>query len=198
MGIGKGTVYDWIKKTAEEMLKSGKLGSFYELDELHWFIKKKANTETKENVYLMTMISHEPRMIVGFEVAMDKGAAHIQRIVDGAPEADFYRTDGAHAYLDVIFPGDHVRYIRDKKDTHNVESTNADLRHYIPVLARRSRCFCRSLETLQAVIEVFVDAYNAFGTAKLKHRVPVMHQSLDYPKHLHKFHDPRCSILDFL
>jgi hypothetical protein len=180
------------------MLKSGKLGSAYELDELYWFINKKAETETKENVYLMTMICPEPRMIVGFEVAMDKGAVHIQRIVDSAPEADFYRTDGYFGYLDVVFPGDHVRNVRDKKDTHNVESINADLRTFIPVLARRSRCFCRSLETLQAVVEVFVDAYNAFGVAKLKHRVPVVHRSLDHSKHLHKFRDPICSVLDFL
>ncbi len=190
-----------LKKTVEELLKSGKpggIGSSYELDELYWFIKQKANTETKENCYLMTMICPEPRMIVGFEVAMDKGAAHIQNIVDGTPEADFYRTDGYHGYLDVVFPGDHVRNTRDKKDTHNVESINADLRHYIPVLRRRSRCFCRSLETLQAVIEVFVDAYNAFGVAKLRRRIPTQHKSLEQPKHLHKFRDPPFSVLDFL
>ena len=56
MGIGKGTVYSWIKKTAEEVLKSGKQGSIFEFDELYWFIKKKAETETRENVYLMTMV----------------------------------------------------------------------------------------------------------------------------------------------
>jgi len=177
--------------------KSGELGSAYELDELYWFIKKKAETESRENVYLMTMICPEPRRIVGFEVAMDKSAVHVQTIVDSAPEADFYRTDGNVGYLDVVFPGDHVRNIRDKKDTHNVESINADLRHYIPVLARRSRCFCRSAETLRAVVEVFVDAYNAFGMAKLKRRVPVAHSSSEHTKHLHKFRDPTCSILDF-
>ena len=61
-----------LKKTAEELLKSGKQGSFYVLDELYWFINKKADTETKENVYLMTMICPEPRMIVEFEVAIAK------------------------------------------------------------------------------------------------------------------------------
>ena len=43
-------------------------------------------------------------------------------------------------------------------------------RHYIPVLARRSGCFCRSLETLEAVIAVFIDAYNRFGEAKMIYR----------------------------
>ncbi|MBP0967883.1 MAG: hypothetical protein J5722_09630, partial [Oscillospiraceae bacterium] len=44
------------------------------------------------------------------------------------------------------------------------------LRHYIPILARRSRCFPRSLETHRAVVEVFAEAYNRFGLAKFKYR----------------------------
>jgi IS1 family transposase len=108
----------------------------------------------------MTMISREPRQIVGFDVQFDKGVFRLQGIVDKAPEAKNYSTDGNPSYLDVIFPGKHKRNIRDKSDTHIVESINADLRHYISGLARRSRCFYRSLETLQAVLEVFVDAYS--------------------------------------
>ena len=63
-----------------------------------------------------------------------------------------------------------MRNIHNKNDTFTVESVNADLRHYIPLLRRRSRCFPRKLETLQAVLTVFVDAYNAFGVAKMKFR----------------------------
>ena len=70
----------------------------------------------------------------------------------------------------MIYPGVHVRNVKNKSDTYTVEGINADLRHYIPVLARRSRCFARSLETLYAVVEVFVDAYNRFGKAKYKYR----------------------------
>ena len=146
----------------------------------------------------MTMIRSEPRQIVGFEVRFDKSAVHIQSIVDNAPWAKTYCTDGYTGYLDVVFPGRHIRNIRDKHDTHTVESINADLRHYIPVLARRSRCFCRRLETLQAVIEVFVDAYNKFGSAKLKYRLPTQHKSGNTGKHLHKFRDPPFGIQDFL
>ena len=123
----------------------------------------------------MTAINREPRQIVGFEVRADKRACHIQKIVDSIPWAEEYCTDGYVGYLDVIFPGKHIRNMRDKSDTHNVESINTDLRHYIPVLARRSRCFCRKLETLQAVIEVFVDACNKFGPAKLLYRKPAVH-----------------------
>ena len=45
---------------------------------------------------------------------------------------------------------------------------NVDLRHYIPILVRRSRCFARKLEMLHAV---FVDAYNKFGKTKRMYRL---------------------------
>lgn len=118
----------------------------------------------------MTMVSREPRQIVGFDVALDKSPERIQNIVDNAPDAEYYCTDGYNGYIDIAYPGKHIRNIHDKSDTFTVEGVNADLRHYIPVLARRSRCFPRSLETLKAVVAVFVDAYNRFGLAKFKSR----------------------------
>jgi IS1 family transposase len=146
----------------------------------------------------MTMISREPRQIVSFDVQFDKRSFRLQDIVDNAPDAENYCTDGYAGYLDVVFPGRHIRNIHDKSDTHIAEGINADLRHYIPGLARRSRCFYRCLETFQAVMELFVDAYNKFGEAKLKYRVPVKHKSPNPKKHLHKFRDPPFSVLDFL
>ncbi|MDR0937443.1 MAG: hypothetical protein LBM98_12275, partial [Oscillospiraceae bacterium] len=100
----------------------------------------------------------------------DKSSKHIQAMVDAAPEAEKYCTDGYTGYLDVAYPGKHIRNVRDKSDTFTVEGVNADLRHYIPILARSSRCFPRKLETLQAVLAVFAEAYNRFGVAKLKWR----------------------------
>ena len=69
------------------------LPSERELDELYWFVGKKGTCETRENVYLITMISRNPRLIVGFDVASDKSSERIQNIVDNSPEADFYYTD---------------------------------------------------------------------------------------------------------
>ncbi len=91
-------------------------------------------------------------------------------MVDAAPEAEVYCTDGYNGYLDVVFPGKHIFNIHNKNDTFTVEGVNADLRHYIPTLARRSRCFPRKLENLQAVLTVFVHAYNRFGRHKDRYR----------------------------
>ena len=141
-----------------------------ELDELYWFVGRKRPSEMRRNVYLMTAVSRNPRKIVGFDVSFDKCAERIQNMVDAAPPAEVYYTDGYSGYVDVVYPGHHGRNMHDKSDTFTVEGVNADLRHYIPLLARRSRCFARKLETLQAVVALFVAAYNQFGEAKAKFR----------------------------
>ena len=159
---------------------------YIELDELYWFVERKSKSETRENIYVMTAVSRKPRQIVGFDVAFDKSPARIQNIVDNAPTAEKYCTDGYLGYVDVVYPGRHIRNVRDKSNTFTVEGVNADLRHYIPLLARKSRCFARKLETLKAVLEVFVDAYNRFGEAKAKFRINLLSRELPF------------SVLDFL
>ena len=165
--------------------------SDFELDEIFWFTSRRDDTETGVNAYIMTMISRIPRQIVGFAVDNCKAQATIQRIIDSVPSAGTYHTDGYYGYADVDFIGRHNQNFHNKNDTHNVESINADLRHYIPGLRRRSRCFYRTLETFQAVLSIFVDAYNKFGEAKLKHRTrrsPNLPKRIEYP----------FSMLDFL
>lgn len=166
-GMSKANVYNRIKKTIEVVDNSPEI---FELDELYWFINKKENTRTRENVYIITMIRRKPRQIVGFDAGPDKASKRIQEIADAGPEADKYCTDGYVGYLDAVFPGEHIHNLHNKKDTFTVEGINADLRHFIPLLRRRSRCFARSIETLTAVTEVFVEACNRFGLAKFKYR----------------------------
>ena len=156
-----------LKKTAQILEADYQ---YLELDELYWFVERKPRTKAKENVYVITMVSREPRQIVGFDVARDKSFERIQAVVDNAPDAKSYCTDGYFGYIDIAYPGCHIRNISNKNDTFTVESVNADLRHYIPILARRSRCFARTLETMRAVLDVFVDAYNRFGAAKRTYR----------------------------
>lgn len=110
------------------------------------------------------------KLTVGFDAAFDKSPERIQKIVDNGPDAECYCTDGYLGYIDVVYPGKHIRNACNKSDTFTVESINADLRHYIPILRRRSRCFPRKLEKLRAVLELFVQAYNDFGIAKMNFR----------------------------
>ena len=170
----------------------------FEMDELFWFIKKKERTQTKENTYVILLISTNPRQIVGYNIGQKRNAKIMQGIVNNAIEAESYATDGNFTYKNVVFLGVHIQNDENKKDTHNVESINGDLRTYIPGLARRSRCFYRSIEMLDAVMSVFVDAYNKYGEAKSKRQIPVRHKPGNEHKHLHKYRDVPFSLLDFL
>ena len=66
----------------------GKLKGFSKANELYHFIEYKPTHETSENVYVMTLISKNPRQIVGFDVAKDKSPNRLQTIFDYAPEAE--------------------------------------------------------------------------------------------------------------
>jgi len=97
-----------------------------ELDELYHFIERKGTSETRENTYVIAMVSRLPRQIVGVDAAFDKSPERIQTLVDGAPEAENYCTDGFWGYVDVVYPGKHVRNIHNKNDTFTVESVNTN------------------------------------------------------------------------
>ena len=93
--------------------------------------KKRQRTKTRENTYIIPVMSRTPRQIVSFGVENSRTAKVFQKIVDNAPHAYQYNTDGNFTYMDVIFPLHHKRNSTDKKDTCRIESVNADLRSYI-------------------------------------------------------------------
>jgi hypothetical protein len=43
---------------------------------------------------------------------------------------------------------------------YSVEGSNAEIRHYLGRLHRRSRCFCHSVEALRRAFWLFVYCYN--------------------------------------
>jgi hypothetical protein len=49
---------------------------------------------------------------------------------------------------------------RGKTDTYSVEGDNAELRHYLARLARRSHCFSLCPEELEAALNLFMYCFN--------------------------------------
>ena len=43
----------------------------FELDELYWFVERKAKGETRENIYVVTMINRGPQQIVDSAPAVE-------------------------------------------------------------------------------------------------------------------------------
>src|SRR5690349_1641689 len=81
-------------------------------------------------------------------------------MLDDAPKARWYFSDGFEAYSRLCYHFGRYEVSEGKTDTYSVEGDNAELRHYLARLARKSRCFSRCLEALQSALTLFVFAFN--------------------------------------
>lgn len=92
----------------------------------------------------------------------------MQQVIDSAPHAANYFSDAFNTYRELCWWGAHTS-MYNKSQTYSVEGTNADLRHYLARLARRSRCFSRCIHALKRAVDLFVRFYNARQLRKCKH-----------------------------
>ena len=101
------------------------------------------------------------RCIVGWAVTCERNERLFQAILDQTPRATYYYSDALPTYEALIYYPARHRAMPDKSQTYSVEGDNADLRHYLARLARRSRCFSRSTTALRTAIRLFVFCYNS-------------------------------------
>ena len=81
-------------------------------------------------------------------------------MLDQAPQATRYYSDAFSLYDAVIYaPGTHLA-LPNKSQTYAVEADNAELRHYLARLVRKSRCFSRCIQALRRAVKLFVFAWN--------------------------------------
>jgi IS1 family transposase len=125
------------------------------LDELFTFVGTKKN-----EVDIVTQVHRETRCFMSWLVVHERTVEAMQPIIDAAPAAVPYYSDGlstyealnSHRRLHLVAPG--------KSQTYAVEGGNADLRHYLARLAKKFRCFSRCIEALTRAITVFVACWN--------------------------------------
>lgn len=125
------------------------------------------------------MVDRTTSCILSWAVVSQRSEAVVQALVDQAPQAAYYFSDLFAAYRSVIYTPGRYTPMPDKSETYRVEGVNAELRHYLARLARRSRCFSRCLKALRVAIKVFVYAWNA--RQLYKQRFP------SYPAHVLQF-----------
>ena len=88
----------------------------------------------------MTVVDRKTRCILGWAVVWVRTQTAIQTVVDQAPKAKQYYSDGFDAYQWLWYHFGRYEVSVGKADTYSVEADNAVLRHYLARLARRSRC----------------------------------------------------------
>lgn len=109
----------------------------------------------------MTFVDRLTRCIVAWDVVWERTPERTQQMLDLSVKARQYYSDQFPTYTQLIYwPGQTHQALPDKSQTYSVEGVNADLRHYLARLRRRSRCFSRCLYALQRAIKLFVYTYN--------------------------------------
>ena len=131
---------------------------------------------------MITAVERRTHCIVGWNVVYERSLDQMQALLDTSPQASQYFSDGFSVYKTLIYdPGQH-QAVSDHSQTYSVEGGNADLRHYLARLARRSRCFSRCIRALWRAIKLFVHCYNQ----RQLHKSQFPH----YPAHLIDFVNP--------
>ncbi len=85
----------------------------------------------------------------------------MQPVIDTVPRTcrQFY-SDGLNTYPTLLYYNGTHEALPDKSQTYSVEGSNAEIRHFLGRLHRRSRCFCRDIDSLRQVFWLFAHCYN--------------------------------------
>lgn len=127
----------------------------------------------------MTIVERKTSCIVGWCVTPERDAFTLQALLDRTPQAVWYYSDLFATYKVLIYtPGTHTP-MPNKSETFRVEGMNAELRHYLKRLVRKTRCFSKCIKALIRTLKLFVFAWN---------RRQLYRQAYpDYPAHLIDF-----------
>jgi insertion element IS1 protein InsB len=112
-------------------------------------------------------------------VTFERDEVTLQALLDRTPQAVWNFSDLFATHKTLLYtPGVHTS-MPDKSETYRVEGMNAELRHYLKRLTRKTRCFSRCVHALQRAIKLFVFAWNR--RQLYRQRFPA------YPAHLIDF-----------
>ncbi|MFN8381835.1 MAG: IS1 transposase [Anaerolineales bacterium] len=110
-------------------------------------------------------MDRDTRCILSWDVVFERTSEALQVCLERAPQAKPYYSDAFPLY-DTLYYGAPYEMRTDKQETYSVETVNADLRHYLKRLARKSRCFTRRLQSLAKNLQLFIYCYNDRQLAK--------------------------------
>lgn len=122
----------------------------------------------KNEIYVLTVVDRETHCLLSWDAVAERSTARLQACLERAPQARQYYSDAFPGY-DNLYYGAPYEMRSDKKETYSVEAVNADLRHYLKRLARKSRCFSRRLEALLRNLQLFAYCYNQRQLMKQKY-----------------------------
>lgn len=107
--------------------------------------------------------------MVGWRILWQRNRKNFQELIDTSPKAQQYFSDQFPLYSSLSYYPGKFAVSEGKTETFSVEGVNAELRHYLARLVRRSRCFSRCPYALACAIKLFVYCYNSRQIYKHKY-----------------------------
>ena len=126
----------------------------------------------------MTVVDRATRCFLSWRVVFERTAEVAQQMIYESPAEQYY-SDRFRMYFNLHYGVSHYLAMWDKSETYSVEAGNAELRHYLARLARKSRCFSRSIDALRRHVKLFIYAWNQRQLHK--------RQNPNYPAHVIEF-----------
>ena len=114
----------------------------------------------KKRIYILTFVDRETRCILAWKVSYKRTGYEFQEMLAESVQGHDYYSDDYDAYKTVLYWPSIHHPMPNKSQTYSVEGSNADFRHYLARLRRRSRCFSRKKEALHNAVKLFIYAYN--------------------------------------
>ena len=105
----------------------------------------------------MTVVDRATRCFLGIRAILQRSQTVGQQMVHQA-RAEQYYSDQFSLYDSLSYRRGHHLSLFDKSETYSVEGNNAELRHYLTRLVRRSRGFSRCLDWLNRYLKAFAHA----------------------------------------
>jgi len=149
-GVSPGTVLNKIREAAKTIRKPVRFSplSFYEMDEMYTFIGNK-----KDETWIIYAIERETKQVVDFRIgSRSKKNLNqvVQKVLSNDPKCIY--TDRLNIYPTIIPKAIHkpTRFM-----TNTIERLNLTLRTHLKRLSRKTICFSRSKELLEASLELY-------------------------------------------
>jgi len=121
------------------------------------------------------MVDKHTNSILAWAVESERTETGLQQLVDNAPQVAYYFSDLFATYRNLIYTPGRYTPMPDKNETYRVEGDNAELRHYLARLARRSRCFSRCIHALRRTIKLFIFAWNSRQIQRFRYPKYIFH-----------------------
>jgi len=107
----------------------------------------------------MTIVDRETRCFLSIRAVWQRSQQVGQQMVNEVPAQQYY-SDRFPLYDSLVYRQGYHLSLSDKSETYSAEGDNAELRHYLTRLVRRSRCFSRCLRWLNRHLKAFAHAWN--------------------------------------